>query len=408
MEYLFKLYYADKNKHEATYRSRYNFEATARSGLTILSTYKKTKYELYYVFNSTYANKIEQIFKLDKSILETSQGLPPIALQSLMTDLIVSELQSTNELEGVQSTKAELFQTARELESKRHIEHTRMLSMLKSYYSILHADFSVPESLEDLRASYDFLLENEIDQKNQPDGNLFRKNPVYIQKKDTATGEIVHQGLMGEDQISDCLQNLLHFRRSYPLPSLLKIMIHHYYFEYIHPFYDGNGRIGRFLCSQFLAQELSSLSALAFSRGAKILMNDYYQAFQKTSMDGNKGELNYFVDTMLNILLAGQQDILDQIRSNMELLDQALEEIQKDSFFASKVAQNLAFIFAQNQIFAGNSGISQREILNFIKSKKQNVSETKKYLARMERAGYIKKLKARPIIYCAAVDFTAR
>ena len=49
-----------------------------------------------------------------------------------------------------------------------------------------------------------------------------------------------------------------------------------YFFEYIHPFYDGNGRTARFIASYFLAEHLNYLTALRLSVIIKRQRKKYY------------------------------------------------------------------------------------------------------------------------------------
>ena len=86
----------------------------------------------------------------------------------------------------------------------------------------------------------------------------------------------------------------------HPLPALTRAGIAHLYFVCIHPFEDGNGRIGRALAEKSLAQNLgqASLIALAFTIERK--RNDYYAALQRNNKEGEITDwLTYFAETVL-------------------------------------------------------------------------------------------------------------
>ncbi|MEF0944076.1 Fic family protein [Rhizobium sp. BR 362] len=86
-----------------------------------------------------------------------------------------------------------------------------------------------------------------------------------------------------------------------PLPALTRAAIGHLYFESIHPFEDGNGRIGRALAEKSLAQSIGqpSLTSLAYTieKGRKA----YYGELEKNQRTLNvTGWLVYFSQTILH------------------------------------------------------------------------------------------------------------
>jgi Fic family protein len=86
----------------------------------------------------------------------------------------------------------------------------------------------------------------------------------------------------------------------HPLPALTRAGIAHLYFVCIHPFEDGNGRVGRALAEKSLAQNLGqpSLIALAFTIERK--RNDYYAALERNNKENEITDwLTYFADTVL-------------------------------------------------------------------------------------------------------------
>lgn len=67
------------------------------------------------------------------------------------------------------------------------------------------------------------------------------------------------------------------------LHKLIKIAIAYYCFGYIHPFYDGNGRTGRFIISIYLKEDYSWLTAMSLCQGCNKERNKYLEIFDITN-----------------------------------------------------------------------------------------------------------------------------
>lgn len=70
-----------------------------------------------------------------------------------------------------------------------------------------------------------------------------------------------------------------------PLPALARAGIGHLYFESIHPFEDGNGRIGRAIAEKSLAQNIGQPSLIALSYTIERQRKDYYDALEGNNKD---------------------------------------------------------------------------------------------------------------------------
>ncbi len=80
----------------------------------------------------------------------------------------------------------------------------------------------------------------------------------------------------------------------------LRSAIVHLYFESIHPFEDGNGRIGRILSEKALSQGVARPVLLSLSQTIEKNKKDYYRALEKAQKsDDVTGWVNYFVSTVL-------------------------------------------------------------------------------------------------------------
>ena len=84
------------------------------------------------------------------------------------------------------------------------------------------------------------------------------------------------------------------------LPALIRSGIAHLYFESIHPFEDGNGRIGRALSEKSLSQSLRQPTLIALSHTIQTNKKAYYAALHAASKDLDITEwLVYFCETIL-------------------------------------------------------------------------------------------------------------
>lgn len=84
------------------------------------------------------------------------------------------------------------------------------------------------------------------------------------------------------------------------LPALTRAGIAHLYFVCIHPFEDGNGRIGRAIAEKSLAQNLGHPTLIALAYTIERKRKDYYAALERNNQDMNITDwLEYFANTVL-------------------------------------------------------------------------------------------------------------
>ncbi len=89
---------------------------------------------------------------------------------------------------------------------------------------------------------------------------------------------------------------------------LAKASVAHVYFESIHPFEDGNGRIGRFLVEKILSKELGKPVLIAVSRILERRKKEYYGALERC----NKTlDIQHFVEFFADVILEAQKESID-------------------------------------------------------------------------------------------------
>jgi Fic family protein len=104
-----------------------------------------------------------------------------------------------------------------------------------------------------------------------------------------STARIIYTPPVGETVIRDLLANWERFLHANDdIDPLIKMIVSHYQFEAIHPFYDGNGRTGRILNVLYLIeQQLLTLPILYLSRYIVQNKQHYYRLLNQVTSDQN-------------------------------------------------------------------------------------------------------------------------
>jgi Fic family protein len=145
------------------------------------------------------------------------------------------------------------------------------------------------------------------------------------------------------DHLMDCLSSLEKFLHDRQLPPLIHIALCHYHFEAIHPFLDGNGRVGRLLISLlFVEHEILPSPLLYLSAFFEATREEYYQLLFSVSKEGAWQDwLIYF----LNGVATQSEDALSRAERINKLLSDWRLQVGGES---SQVALNLVDRFAIN------------------------------------------------------------
>lgn len=96
-----------------------------------------------------------------------------------------------------------------------------------------------------------------------------------------------------------------------PMSALERAGIAHLWFESIHPFEDGNGRLGRAIAEKALAQGLDAPAITALAEAVQRHRKDYYAQLQRASLSNN---LDEWLEWLSGIALEAQQRTLDRVQ----------------------------------------------------------------------------------------------
>jgi len=169
-----------------------------------------------------------------------------------------------------------------------------------------------PSSVDDLLAAHGDLMTGLLDGAGQ-----FRTGKVGIYRGET----LVHMAPPAK-RMPSLMRDLLDWLARGEVPPLVASCVFHYEFEFIHPFADGNGRMGRLWQTLILSRWKPLLAYLPVETVIREQQVAYYQALAES--DG-AAEATPFVAFMLQALLTamGEVALTDQVS------DQATDQVKR-------------------------------------------------------------------------------
>ena len=409
-ENLIKLYYKKKNIKDE-YIKRIENPSTFITDLKINPMKRENKifekeYNLFYVNLLEHTLLQEKIMENSKKInsLSNPNEFPPIAIKEIVNKILSNELYKTNKIEGIESSKSQIYSSLKE-NGKSNKKANKLEGIIKKYKDIMEKNFKDTQHIDKLasfRKIYGEMFEDfEKSGNYKLDGKYFRKDTVKIIN---SVGKTIHIGIDGEEAIEKNMEDLIQFMNRKDIPFLVKASISHFFFEYIHPFYDGNGRFGRYLLSSYLARKLDILTAFSLSYSISKNLDDYYKSFVEVEDVNNYGEITFFVENILKTIKNGQEMIIELLNDSIIRFNHSMEILNEISKNLSEKENIMLQIYLQNYLFNDYGEITNIELTDIIGGSTQQTIN--KYTEELEKKGYLIKIKQRPLTYTLSNKIT--
>lgn len=242
--------------------------------------------------------------KILNDVTEISQLVGKVSTDSKLSNN--PTLRRTNRINTIYSSLAieqntlSIDQVTAVIAGKRVIAPPKDIAEVKNAYEIYdHLDELNPYSIDSLLFAHSIMMRDLVSESG-----VFRTRPVGVVD---SQGNILHFGTLPR-YVPDLTEDLLKWVNNSKLPMLIKSCVFHYEFEVIHPFADGNGRIGRLWHTLLLSKWNHMFAWIPVESIIHDRQDEYYQAINESN---DKGDSTVFIEFMLSAIKDALLETID-------------------------------------------------------------------------------------------------
>lgn len=248
---------------------------------------------------------------------------------------------------AIEHNSLSLEQVTAIIDGKRILGNPVEIKEVKNAYTTYEMMLTLdPFSVDDLLKAYEAMMKELISENGR-----FRSGGVGV-----FNGKALVHMAPPANMVPGQIQDLFSWYKASEIHPLIRSAIFHYEFEFIHPFADGNGRMGRMWHSLLLGRWNEIFYWLPVEDLIRSRQEEYYKALGKSDRDADSSAfveflLQVILDTLQNTTVVGNDEVEEQ---KDPLVDTLREAIGKDTLSATEIMKRLGLshrpTFRQNYL----------------------------------------------------------
>ncbi|WP_295631792.1 Fic family protein [uncultured Intestinimonas sp.] len=213
---------------------------------------------------------------------------------------------------AIEQNTLSLEQVTAVLNGKHVLAPPKDIAEVKNAYEIYERLEELdPYSVDDLLTAHGIMTQGLVEESG-----TFRTRPVGVVDSE---GHVLHFGTLPQ-YVPDLVMELLDWAKTSEVHMLIRSCVFHYEFELIHPFADGNGRVGRLWHTLLLSKWNPAFAWLPVESIIHDRQQEYYDAI---NVSNDAGESTAFIEFMLSAIKAS---LMDAINTSDEMSDGPMDK----------------------------------------------------------------------------------
>ncbi len=260
-----------------------------------------------------------RMFELAAQIMEQLGKLSNVnELERLPRLRTVSRIKSIHSSLAIENNTLSIKQVTDVIEGKRVLGPADDILAVKNAFAAYKELENIDAfSLTDLQKVHGIMMERlvtEIGMLRTGDVGVFDSN-----------GKVIHvapPASMAREQITQ----LFNWVKNSDVQMLIRSSVFHYEFEFIHPFRDGNGRMGRYWQTALLASWKPIFKYIPIESVIKDNQEEYYHVIKVST---SQGKSNVFIEFMLDVILKAITDIVNDTTEHYNHLSVQINKLMQ-------------------------------------------------------------------------------
>ena len=213
---------------------------------------------------------------------------------------------------AIEQNTLSLEQVTAVLNGKHVLAPPKDIAEVKNAYEIYERlDELDPYSVDDLLTAHSIMTRGLVEESG-----VFRSRPVGVVDNE---GNVLHFGTLPQ-YVPNLVMELLDWAKTSEVHMLIRSCVFHYELELIHPFADGNGRVGRLWHTLLLSKWNPAFAWLPVESIIHDRQQEYYAAINASN---DAGESTVFIEFMLSAIKAS---LMDAISASDEMSDGKIDK----------------------------------------------------------------------------------